>query len=138
VNGVSRAAVGVWTCIGVVVVLIGLGVASWQLNWFVAAKDANRSVQVQHNGINYQSTLHDQIAEKYGEVLSEQTQIQAHPDEAANLKAQAANTAGTVCSDMSQISSSDPLDGSQMSWYRQNCDGADLSTRSTYYVSGGM
>lgn len=129
-----------WVVVLAVVLLAG-GAVTWAgsaFNWWLSAQTATHQAENTQNGYSNQVTLRQQVTSQLAAVYSLSTRIaEASGDQSliAALKPQRMAVAGIVCSDAAQVTGT-PLPSQQAAWVSANCDGANVSTSSTYYQAG--
>lgn len=105
------------------VLVVGISIAGWKLDWFVTNANTNRQAHVIRNGYSNQQTLREEITRKIADVKDMDTQIAAQTptmDIVPQLTAQRKAIVAMVCQDAAQISG-DPLPASQGAFVASNC-----------------
>lgn len=118
--------------------LIGLVWGLWAGGVILAKANATANYQIQHNGVQYQSTNANQITKGFDQLNSEGVQLveaqQAHNTPlVGEIKVEQDSQAGTLCSEGENVSGVVVAD--QAAWFHANCLDGAVAPTSQYYIA---
>lgn len=127
-----------WAIILAIGFLIGLVWGLWAGGVILAKANATANYQIQHNGVQYQTTNENQITKGFGQLNSEQVQLteaqQTHNTPLiGEIKVEQDSQAGTLCSEGENVSGVVPAD--QAAWFHVNCLDGAVAPGSQYYIA---
>lgn len=136
----AGTAVGV-TVIGVVTIA-ALVVGLWQGGVILAKHNATAQYQIQHNGVQYQSTNSANIVKGFNQLNLEAVQLteaqRAHDTTlVGEIKVEQDSQAGTICSEGENVSGV-PLAMDQQQWIHVNCLNGAVAPSSQFYIAVPM
>ena len=127
-----------WIFILAGLALVGLVWGLWAGGVFLAKANATANYQIQHNGVQYQTTNEQQITKGFDQLNSEGVQLvqdqQAHNTALiGEVKVEQDSQAGTLCSEGENVSGVVPADQAQ--WFQANCLDGAVAPGSQYYIA---
>lgn len=117
--------------IAFLVILVG-----WRVGWWFSNQNATRGYQQTQNGTSNQDTLRTQITSGMTSLTAEgvqAAQAKGNSGLVGQIKVEEAAQAGTLCSDMQQVTGVS-LPPQQVAWYNANCSMGVVSPTSPYYI----
>jgi hypothetical protein len=125
-----------WGFVLAAALVVGLVVGLWQGGVILAKANATATYQIQHNGVQYQSTNESQITKNFQTLTNESVQLEQAKGNATLtglIKVEQASEAGTLCSEGENVSGVVPAD--QAAWFHSNCLDGAVSPSSPFYIA---
>jgi hypothetical protein len=132
---------GTWVGITVLalVALFALVGALWGGGVILAKHNATANYQIQHNGVQYQSTNSANIVKGFNQLNLEAGQLTMAQQSrntalVGEIKVEEASQAGTICFQGENVSGV-PLAADQQAWLRINCLDGAVAPTSQFYIA---
>lgn len=110
--------------------ILGLSIAGWQLNWWFANHNATRQAHLVQNNYNTQEGYLQAIGNDVASLDGLVAQEGSNPADAAALRAQAIGVGDQACLEASYLTGSVPVPSSMKSWINANCSAGAVSITS--------
>lgn len=120
----GQVAAGILAGLVAIILIVGIVVAGYQLNWWLKGNAVNRTAKINRQSYEVQQTYHEKVLQDISDVrrLDAQIAAPAYASQASELRAERIAAVGVACDHISRLTTSGAgLDPDIQQFHDQEC-----------------